>query len=73
MEVARIKFNGTPYMLPVGHHSGNNLRAFFGVKKSHHLYGERDKDDAMISEDDAEILVEDGARFYSASKKINQS
>lgn len=73
MNIARIKCDTTDYALPEGEHSGNNLRAFFGVKQTHHLYGERDKDDSLIPEDDATFMVEDGARFYTANKKINAS
>jgi hypothetical protein len=70
MKVARIKCDGTPYMLPEGEHTGANLRAFFGVDAEHELWGERDKDDALIPDDDAEITVEDGARFYTFARAI---
>lgn len=73
MQIARIRCNKTPYALPVGLIKGSNLRAFFGVKKTQHLWGECDKDDSLIPEDDSEIMLEDGMHFYTASKKINHS
>lgn len=73
MKIARIVCEDTAYVLPEGEHSGANLRAFFGVPEDHDLWGERDKDDVLIPDDDATMLVEDGGRFYMASKKINQS
>lgn len=72
MNIALIKYNGTPYALPEGPVKGYNLRAFFSIKKTHDLWGEGDKDDFLIPEDDSEFEVQDGMRFYSTNKKINQ-
>ena len=72
MQIARISCDGIPYALPEGFHKASNLRAFFGVDDEKHLWGEGDKDDSLIPEDDSEIQIETGMKFYTAHKKINQ-
>ena len=59
------------YFLESGKHTGKGLRRVFNVDADRDLWGKRDKDDALISDDDAQIDVEVGATFYTTSKKIN--
>lgn len=70
MNMARIRCDSTAYALPEGNHVGTNLRAFFNVAKNKHLWLERDGDDVLVEKKE-EIQVVDGARFYTAFKKIN--
>jgi len=65
---ALITFDGTSYALPEGFHTGRNLRAFFGVPKTHELWGENDKDNSLIPDDDSGILIEDGMSFRAKRK-----
>jgi hypothetical protein len=71
MTIAKIKCNRIDYMLPESVHAGSSLYAFFGVKTSENLWGECDKGDSLIPNDESEVMVEDGMRFHTASKKIN--
>ncbi len=66
-----VTCDGTRYFLQAGKHTGRGLRNVFDVGIDHDLWGTRDKDDALMQCDDAQIDVEAGARFYTTSKKIN--
>ena len=73
MQIARIRCDKIDYALPERSHTGNNLREFFGVPKTKHLYCVGDPEDTLVPEDEEEFYVADGARFFTMSKQINQS
>ena len=75
MSIARVLFNKQQYALPEGLHEGRNLRAFFGVSDKQDLFREdwAHEDDHLITDDDVQYEVADTDKFYSVSRKINQS
>ena len=73
MGIANIWFDGHKYALPRADHKGSNLRAFFGVKRGRDLFVEMDEGDDILIEANKVYFVDERDKFYSVSRKINQS
>jgi hypothetical protein len=71
-ESANIWYDGRRFMLPRSEHTGDNLRAFFGVPTSKDLFVEMDEGDDVLIEGDKPYFVDERDKFYSVSRKINQ-
>jgi hypothetical protein len=70
--VANIRCDKARYVLPTGHHTGANLRAFLAVPDGKDLYYETEFGDDTLIEQDKHYFIENGDRLYTVSREINE-